>query len=251
MAPLANEQDMRTQLKAALTTLASFNAGELARKGISTELSFESGAIFFSRTLRLFHALNEANLDDIPHQKMSQIYSAANEAVGQFNNVNNFSLQKYPNNPIAQRDSFIAQIRDSYDSVYENVAPTIAFLTQRGTDFEKLEEQAKETVGRINKIADDNKTAMDKAIKDSNAIVAEVRKVAQEAGVSQHAIHFKDEATEHENAARPWLITTATLAIGTLALAVSLTAKYIFYPDYALTTSLGLQIAISKIVTFS
>lgn len=110
--------------------------------------------------MRIFHALSEANLDDLSCTKISQILQQANAGRDLFRNVQNFTLAKYQNNPIAQRDSFINQIRDNYDQVFEVASPPIAFAIRKGTDFEKLEEQAKETLQRIDENSDTYERAM-------------------------------------------------------------------------------------------
>jgi len=77
-----------------------------------------------------------------------------------------------------------------------------------------------------------------------------VRRAAQEVGVAQHAIHFKDEAEANAASAKTWLKVTAVSAVLTLAFGVS---SLIFIvtrtPEFTATQSV--QLAIAKIIIFS
>ncbi|MEX2300473.1 MAG: hypothetical protein WD733_06030 [Bryobacterales bacterium] len=217
---------------------------------MGADLSFEAGVIFFSRTLRLFHSLNEADLDDVSHQTLASLLPIAEKTLKQVQQIREFSLQKYPENPIAVRDQLIAGVRDHYDTVFHQVAPVLAFAVRKGTDFKRLEEQAKEALKKIEDRSIEHEVSLTSARTNAEELVREVRKIAQEAGVSQHAIHFKEEADGQEQSASQWLKATVLLALLTLIVGVAFLIAY-FDRIGALTPSQGLQLAISKIVVFS
>jgi len=250
MASLQEETQARTSLKEVLSDLATMKPSTLARKELGTDLSFESGVVFFSRTLRLFHALEESDLEDISYQKTTQILQAATQTRDVLRSIQNFSVTKYSNNPISQRDNFINQVRDGYDNIFENVAPAVAFTIRKGTDFQKLEEKAKEIVDGVASNAKEHEESLKRTREEAEKIVQEVRKVAQEAGVSQHAIYFKTEADNQDEGAKPWLITTIVLAVLTLFGGVGLTIRYLFVLP-TLTPAQSFQIAIPKLFVFS
>jgi type III secretory pathway component EscS len=234
-----------------LIELAAIKAADLVRANeLGPVLNFESGLTFFSRTLRLFHALNEANLDDISYQKLVQVRDRGNEALSVFNNIKGFSLTKYPSNPIQMRDQFINQVRDQYDSNFETVAPIVAFTVRKGTDFEKLEEQAKAALKRIDVASESHETALKEARNNAEQLVEEVRRIAAESGVAMHAIHFKDESDRHEASAKSWLKATIWLAVGTIVAAIVLLIVY-FKNLITLAPAQSLQVVISKIIIFS
>ncbi|SRR6266851_2838502 len=251
MATLQQEEEARSQLKGILNELGAINPAALVRdKELGPGLNFEPGVIFFSRTLRLFRALGEADLQDISFQKITQIMQFATEARDQFRRITEFSLQKYPNNPIGTRDEFITQIRDRYDAVFEILAPTVAFTIRKGTDFERLEEQAKTALKRIDTISGDQEQALQKARSNAEQLVEEVRRIAQESGVSQHAIYFKKEADDHQTSANSWLKATTSLALATTLLGVLFVVLYL-YRVADLTPTQNLQVLIPKILVFS
>jgi hypothetical protein len=251
MATFQEEEAARDKLKGILNELNAINPAELVRdKELGPGLSFEPGVIFFSRTLRLFRALSEADLQDISFQKITQTLQFATETRDQFRRITDFSLQKYPNNPIGTRDEIINQIRDWYDRVFEILAPIVAFTVRKGTDFERLEEQAKAALKRIDAFSGDQEQALQKARSNAEQLVEEVRRIAQESGVSQHAIYFKQEADEHQTGANRWLQATIWLALTTTLLGVVFVVIYL-YRVTNLTPTQNLQVLIPKILVFS
>src|SRR5579862_7415108 len=113
MATLEQENAVRSELKTSLDALAKLKAADLARKDLGPELNFESGVIFFSRTLHLFQALAEADLDGVSYQRLVQLRDVARPTLERFIQIQNFRLGSYASNPIGQRDQFISQIRDN------------------------------------------------------------------------------------------------------------------------------------------
>jgi hypothetical protein len=250
MATLEQENKTRAELKGVLQELSQYKAEELARKELGGDLSFEKGVIFFSRTLRLFHALNDADLEDVPQTKLQEMIPYANTSRELLRNIAGFTLAKYSNSPIAQRDEFINQVRDQYDAAFNAVAPVLAFTVRKGTDFARLEEQAKGIVAKMEEMKQSNEQTTKTILENAQNVIQEVRRIAEEAGVSQHAAYFKTEADKNEREARPWLNWTIGLASATAALAVGLTIRCWFVLP-TLTSSQSIQLAIPKIFLFS
>ena len=132
MATLEQENSIRGELKASLDALAKLKAADLARRDLGPELSFGFGVIFFSRTLHLFHALADADLDGVSYQRLVQLRDQARVTLERFVRVQNFRLGSYASNPIGQRDQFMNEIRDNYDTVFEAAAPVIAYTIRKG-----------------------------------------------------------------------------------------------------------------------
>jgi hypothetical protein len=251
MAALETEDQTRAQLNGILNTLASIHPSDLVRtQELGPDLNFEYGVFFFSRTLRLFHALHEADLSDIPNHKLTQLVQAATQTKDLIDQIQHFSLQKYSSSPIGTRDQFINQVRDSYDSAFEIVAPVIAYTIRKGSVFARLEEQARQSVTRLDEIVTKQKTMMEAARDYAGQLLKEVQRIAQEAGVSQHAVHFKAEADTQEADATKWLTATIWLGSGTALVGLAMLIFY-FVSARSLTPTQSLQLAISKIVLLS
>jgi len=250
MATIEQERQSRESLQQVLGGLSDFTSSGLARAELPADLSFESGVVYFDRIIRLFKGLHDSDLADIPYNTLQALASNATAALSLLSEVRDFSITKYPNNPIAQRDAILSRARDQYDGWFQVVAPVVAFTVRKGVDFERLESQAKQLLGRIEETASSCDRRLDSALKESEQALAQLRAVAQEAGVSQHAIHFKNEVELNEKSARPWLTATTSLAIFTVLLAGGLIVEYLFRIP-TLTPSQSVQMAIPKLFVFS
>jgi len=250
MATSEQESAVRTELESLLSELAKLKSSDLARRELGSDLSFESGVPYFERMLRLYRALDDVDLDDFSYQWCDQIRAQARGSLERFRNIAKFSVKQFQNNPISQRDSYINQVRDEYDGVFNVVAPAIAFATRKGTDFARLEQQAKDTVERMERMKESYETSAKTVLENAQGVIAEVRRIAEEAGVSQHASYFKTEADKNENDAKPWLYWTIGLASLTAVLTFALVIRYFFVlPN--LTTTQSVQLAIPKLFLFS
>lgn len=254
MATLEEEKEKRQELGKVLAELVQVKPEDLVRESeLGRELNFDAGLPYFTRTLRLFTDLAQSNLDTIPFQRLNQLTNAARQALTQFQRVQTFSIQQHPQNPAGVRDQLIEQIRDSYDVYFDQISPIIAYSVRKGTDFQRLEDEARKAVERLNSIVADKEKSLTATLAEIEGTLEKVRRAAQEAGVAQHSIHFKDEANEHKLAARRWLCATAVLACLSTAFAGVSLYYYIYYTALlaTLTGSQSIQLAVAKLIGFS
>ena len=100
MATLEEEKAQRDALQTQLEKLTKIDPDSLVRVGeFGQALSFEKGLPYFQRVLRLFRDLAEANLDTVPHQHLHRLTQAAEQANGQFSQIQQFSLDAHPSKP--------------------------------------------------------------------------------------------------------------------------------------------------------
>lgn len=221
MATFEQEQTKRTELNTTLEALNAIKPDALVRAEVlGQDLSFEAGLPVFRRTLTLFRDLSESNLDNVPYETLNQLQGQASQVLGLFQQITSFSVQQHPQNPVQARDTLIQQLRDRWQSDYSVVTPHIAYAIRRGTDFSALEREARGTVALQKQLAGDLKTEKDKILNEMQSALERVRQAAAEAGVAQHAIHFKDEAEFHRRQSRWWLGATITFGLATIAYAL-------------------------------
>lgn len=244
------ENSQRQTLGKALSELTAIKPEELVREDeLGRQLSFAAGLGFFKRTLLLFREITKIDLNTLPFSRLLALTNVANQALGQFKQVREFSVVGQQN-PTQARDALINQIRDSYDGLFDAASPTIAYAVKKGTDFERLEDQAKASVDRINVLAREQEAVLTKAVKDIEGTLTAVRRAAEEVGVAQHATHFRDEADQHKRAATKWLYCTTVLAAGAVVLAIAAVVE--FYKHLPLLSSAqSIQLAVLKLVVFS
>ena len=122
----------------------------------------------------------------------------------------------------------------------------LAYSFRKGTDFESLVEEAKNTVSRV----EEEVKKVEIAREQVEGILKEARKAAAELGVAEYAVIFKTEADSHKTKSYFWLVSTAVLAVLTVVfgfLSVS------FYIDKVsvLSTAQAVQVGLSKLVILS
>ncbi len=221
MATIDEEQTKLKELNTTLEELNSIEPESLVRsEALGKDLSFEAGVPVFRRTLNLFRDLSACSLDNVPFETLSQLHSQVNQSLELFKQIQSFSIQQNPTNPVQARDSLIQQLRDRWHSDYSVITPHIAYAIRRGTDFDALEREARGTLALQKQLAGDFKTEKDRILSEMQGALDRVRQAAAEAGVAQHAIHFKDEADFHKRQSLLWLFATVIFGIATIVYAL-------------------------------
>lgn len=221
MATFEQEQKEHQKLREALDSLKAIKPESLVRTDVlGKDLNFEVGLPVFQRTLGLFHDLSECNLENLPFETLNQILSQTNDALGLFQQIQKFSLQQHPQNPVQARDSLVTQLRDKWQQYYQQITPHISYAIRRGTDFDALEREARGTLALQKQLATEFQTEKGTILAEMQGALDRVRQAAAEAGVAQHAIHFRTEAEYHKKQALWWLVATGAFAVATITYAL-------------------------------
>lgn len=252
MPTFEEEQQQRSTLSARLEELGKIEPESLVRaEALGNQLSFEAGLPVFRRTIDLFKSVAECNLDSLPYEVLSQLTALAQQALGYFKQIQDFSVQQHPSNPAQVRDNLISQLRDQWNSYYTSITPHIAYSIRRGTDFDALEREARGTVTLVKQLAADVRTDKDKIIAEMQGALEKVRQAAAEAGVAQHAIHFKQEADSFLKQSRWWLVVTGVVGVGTVAYAVYSLGYQLHDVAANATTGRLVALALSRLIAIS
>ena len=247
---LEQERSARQELEASLKALASFTPDSLVRtEQLGTALDFSQGTDVFARTLGLFRSLQESSIDNVPYDTLSKLTQYANEAAKTFKHIQSFDPSGQ-NNPASVRDNLIQQVATQYQALFPHISPVIAFSVRRGTDFDRLEREARGSVEELNRMKREMDSKAASIVAEAQATLEQVRRAAAEVGVAQHAVHFKQEATDHLSRSKHWLWATVVLAAATLTFAGW--AVY-YYANKAvdMTATQSVQLALSKVIVFS
>ena len=251
MATLEVEKQHRDLLRTQLKQLAAIDADSLHRVDqLGQDLSFREGRPYFQRALRLFRDLGESNLDPLPTQQLKALANVAKKANEYFSKIQGFSVQAHPQNPAHARDNLINTIRDGYDDWFNQISPIIAYSVRKGTDFEQLEQKARERVSQVEQLVKELQKQGKDFAAETEGIRDQVRRAAQEVGVAQHAVHFKSEADQHKAAAGRWLKAVKWIA-GITALLTVVNVVFFWVHPIDFTTAETIQLAIAKVVLFS
>ncbi|MCB9357704.1 MAG: hypothetical protein H6508_00395 [Calditrichaeota bacterium] len=250
MATNDQESKERARLKAAIQEITSISPESLKRPELGVDLNFESGFEYFKRTLDLFSRLKNFNLDAVPSSILRDIASHTEDALKDFKQIHDFSLQKYPSNSIQQRDQFVSRVRDAYDEHFRFLIPYLSFFERQDFSLDEIASQARGVAADLTELSNTTKDELDKKLGEAVSTLEAIRRAAAESGVSRHAIYFKDEAALHELSAARWL--KAIIALSSLTL--SLAAILVLWPGLLpsdLSSAKSIQLVVAKIILFS
>lgn len=214
MATLEEEQKIKGELQQALNKLNSIKPESLVQADrLGQEMSFESGLPYFDRVLRLFHMLHDIDMETIPHGHASKVLEEARTVDEQIQAV--LTFRPIDNNPIATRDGLINWFMNRYDHIFNAISPIISFAIRKGTDFEKLQVEARDALAQLAAAKAQAEADGKKMLDETQSVLTKVRQAAADVGVAQHATHFQKEADFFKDTSVIWL--KFTIGLGTFA----------------------------------
>ena len=213
-----SEKSVRDALRSELGKLNSLDANELVRADeLGPDSDFQDALPYFQRILRLFRDLSEVNLDMLSIRSLQSLLGAAQEASRLFSTIEDSPLSTHSKKQTPHRSHQIQRLSYQYHSWYTEAAPVIAYSAWQNTDIDRLEQ--------------------------------DLRSVAAKVGVAHHALHFRNEADQHDKAARKWLWVVSGLAVLTVVLS-GLYVSQALEPT-ELGTPQAIQLAVAKVLLFS
>jgi hypothetical protein len=247
---LEQEKAARAGLEEALRKLSELTPESLVRTDeLGTSLDFSEGVEVFRRTLALFESLRHCNLDNVPVNILDQLSQVATQAAQTFEQIQRFDPSGQ-NNPAGVRDGLIKQVADQYQGFFQHISPVVAYSVRKGTDFDRLERDARTALEEINRLRGEIEQQRTEIVGQAQSALEQVQRVAAQVGVAQHAVHFREEAAEHLRRSRYWLWATAGLGLATAGFG-AWSLYYYATEGISLTTAQSVQLAISKLVVFS
>jgi len=241
------------QHNALLTTLRQLEAlqpEKLRRLDLAADLNFDRGTPYFEETWRLFRDLAQTPLDRASFSLLQRLSGVAQQSLGFLQQINAFNPTAYGQNARPQRDALLQQVRDYYDNAFEQVMQARAMLTNTSTDFAQVATDAQRVLARIDSLFSTKQEELNAKVAEATEALGAVRQLAAEAGVSQHALYFREEANEHRRAATRWLLATGGVALVTLGFGAW---SYAYHLQAAPILPAGalVQLTIAKLIVFS
>lgn len=244
------EPSDRENAIAVIKELQEWDVASLAREEeLGRQFAFNAAVSPAKRLRTLFQQIPIAHLTELPGPQLQPLAQQANAILNRFRDLIEFDPTKIEN-PAAQRTFLVTQLEEIYDGVFASVWHQIAYLSSRERDFGAMEVEARSVVETVRREAATLKQSLEAQNADAAQILQEIRQVAAEQGVSQHAIHFKNEADHHKAQSDIWF--ARTLAAGGVLLAYAVASLFIHnipgaYPD---GPNGAIQLAISKVLIF-
>ena len=235
------------QTRKSLERMQQFDTSKLPRtEELGSAMSFQDAVEPANRLLDLYKQLAVGALDQFPDDVLQRIKQQSDSDYNTLDSVLKFNAGRTK----GERDQQVQLIRNAYQPAFQALHPFISYSTRTATDFSRLEREAR---AHLQSAADSSaalQSELNKQREDMDVALKAVRKTAEEQGVSQQAIYFKNASDEHQSASFRWLIATGVLTV-TLALYAVATLflhKWSFLaPTNVYETA---QLAVSKVLVF-
>ena len=238
------------ETKKSVQRIQSFESSTLARlEDLGPVLCFQTAVEPAQRLINLFRLISLEAIDDLPVALASGARTHADTVFNVFTQIQEFNLEQQQN-PKPARDTIVAGLRNAYDAAFGQLVPIVAYSLRKSSDFGRLEREARATIQSLKDRIAEIEADMGKRKEEADSVLAEIRKVAAEQGVSQQAIYFRSEAETHDKRAIAWLKGTAALTVTLLLYAIGT----FFLHKIPFLTPNGVyetaQLAVSKALVF-
>ena len=243
--PFEAEISVKKDLNTIIEQLLKINPNDYVRADeLGKALSFEACIPLFERIMKLLKDFYECDLEDIPYDFLNSVKSPLNEIQRSFEQIRTFNVTS-GSNPANEQQGFINSLKNAYESCFRTMTPLISYSASRKTNSEILS-QAGAILSDLKRIQSQTAEAKSKILDDANETIGKVRQIALEVGVSQHAVHFKNEADDHIRVSRHWLIATIGVAILTACWGIGS-----FFITPSTEPTIAIQYILSKIIILS
>ncbi len=248
MSPTQNQQ-FRDEATAALQQMQDFDVDTLVRGEDFGRLNFRDAIAPAQDLVDLYKRLTPIALQDFPDEQLNTLKAAAARDYGHFQTILNHDPAAGITPQV--RDQNVSAIQGVYQKTFNELQPLISYSLHRATDFQQLDRDARAAVKAVEEQAAAALKEIAKVKKSADQTLATAQKAAAEYGVSQQAIHFRDEANGHDEKAKSWRTATIWLAVG---LGVFAIASLWIHQLPGLNSQSGyqtVQVAVSKVLIFT
>ena len=245
---MANEQEisLRNDVKQLLEKIQQFDTSKLPREQELGQLNFKDAVVPAERLIALYRRISLPTLDDLPQNQLSTLRERIVQDAKRLESILTFNLQQ--SNAYQNRNEMIRQLDACYQETFGSLWLFVAYSVSKSTDFKGLEREAKATIQTVQEEGKKLADALAEQNKEAGLILENVRKLAEEQGVSQQAIYFRTSAEEHEKQASGWYEKTRLMA---WVLALYAVVSLFFHKWFATDGVYGLvQLGISKVLIF-
>lgn len=233
-----------------LKRVQEFDASSLTRATeLGSEMSFLDAVEPARQLIDLFKRLSTAALIDFPDKNLQLVIQHSDAVFQIFRSILSFSLSQ--GNPSGSRANLITQIESSFSQVFEALHPLISYSLHRSADFQRLDTEARSTFQRIEDESEKITNNLERYEEEAKNVLAEIRKVAAEEGVTKQAVHFKTEFEHHKNEYEKWGKKTFWWVVGILFYAIGSIFFHKIPWIHPESTYDTIQLVVSKILIFS
>lgn len=233
-----------------LERIQLFEASALPREtDLGARLNFQEAVEPATRLVNLFRQFPIQFLNELPTNQQVTLQQQADALFNIFDQMLKFDPSEAPDSN-GVRNGLIAGIKGQYQPTFDAIFPLISYGASRLRDFAALEREARAAVQSAADSAAQLTTELEKNKQQAERILADVRNVAAETGVSQQAIYFQQDSVSHDKDAQVWQKRTVQLAIA-LGVYAALSATFHKLPWLEpKSTYDAFQLGLSKVLIF-
>lgn len=241
-------------VSAALESLQKLDPASLIRREeLGSVFAFDTAVEPMQKLKDFFKQINRDNLKEIPEPSLDLIMNQLNNVAGTFQAIKNFNPTVV--NAEENRKNLILELSYKYTECFNALNPLISYMLVKSdsTAPKEITSLISETKTKVDSFLSEVDLIIETMTKhkaDMETIAIATRKTAANAGITQEAIYFKQEADEHKELSAKWRANTIWTAVGLIACAIS--SLFVYKSDWIkpMGTEEHIQFAISKFLIF-
>jgi hypothetical protein len=249
MASIAEEKMIKEQLYNKIDKITAKTVEQYTqRERLGTGYSLAAATSDSERILKLLKRLKAAISDEISYDLLKEIDKKITETAEVLSRMESFSPED--NRAEDNKRRIISDIGVQYRDLFKLASPIIAIGSQNINEINENILKSTEFLNEISNVRKELIADLESAKKQSDEILSSMRDATARTGISRHANIFKEEAEDHKNIAKKWLI--ANISLGAAALGLAAYSIYYYASrQIEVSTAQSIQIGIAKLITFS
>jgi hypothetical protein len=233
---------------ATISDLAGVKADSLGRRDeLAAGINFEDIVPTLDSILQIFRDLDGRSIDRMSQQQLDVIKNKGQDVTNLIKKIRDFSIEA--GDAKANCDAIKESAYRVQNDVIHHLAAHLAFTATQAADYASLEREAEGLVSRVRRDTERFEIELGKSQAEIESALNAIKQQAAEAGISQNAKYFADEAVAHGADARKWRIATIWTSVAAGVVAAGFLALSLLYtPDSA---AAAIQLVASKIIVLS
>ena len=234
---------------ASLEAIQNFDPAMIARtETLGSVFDFTPAMPAVGQVVDFFRLLPKQLVPSLPDAQRTQVQVQADAWWGTIQQMMQFDPNTNPN-PAIERQTLIAQLKGQMSEALNQLGSSVAFVTAKQRSTSGVEAEARTLLEAARQNSEEIERLKKETAEESQRILAGVRSIAAEAGVSQQAGYFGDQAAKHAAAAVDWqkntYITAAVLVI------FALITWFLGFWVVPTTAYQAIQFGLSKLLIFT
>jgi len=202
-----------------LSRIQDFDPNSISRLDVlGSALSFEEAVADAERLIAFYQRIPLTITDDLSNPLLDSLKRQADADFNILDQISKFNPSQ--GGTTATRTNLINQLRAAYETAFSALWQYLAYGVARTTDAKVLEREARATIQGIKDQSASAAEDLKKARDGAEGILANIKTMAAEVGVTKQAQYFKDEADKHESTSATWETKVKNMAYVVVGFAV-------------------------------